>query len=265
MKLRIAVVQFQIAHLDPEENFRRIEMFIQKAVSQRAQVIAFPEDCITGSIFGDLSRLDREEKVCKRFQRLAKTYGIDIVTGSCMQETSEGNFNTSYYVDARGEVLGMYRKNHLYPSEHRFLKSGKEAPVFETTYGKVGIVICWDMLFSEIFLRMKQQGVQIIYCPSYWYREITESMAELNPLSEEQHMDALCVARALETNCAMVYVNAAGIQTYKDGSKDTLIGHSQVTMPVVGALHRLNHHDEEMFVQEIDLDLLERSKLIYRA
>lgn len=264
MPLRIAVVQFQITHLDRRANLERIEHFVQRAVEQSANVIVFPEDCMTGSIFGDLSRLDANGFARTAFQALAKKYHVDIVTGSSMEGTPEGNFNTSYYIDANGAVLGTYRKNHLYPSEYRFLTPGTQAPVFETAYGKAGIVICWDMLFPEIFQRLKVQGVQLIYCPSYWYREIAESMANLNPFSEEQQIDALCVTRSLETNAALIYANAAGVQTYADGSKDTLIGHSQIVMPVLGPVKKVDSNDELFFVQEIDISLLEQSANIYQ-
>ncbi len=264
MPFRIAVVQFQITHLEGKKNLERIEKFVQCASKKQADVVVFPEDCMTGSIFGDLSRLDTTGVARVAFQDLAKKYHIDIVTGSSMEGTSEGNFNTSYYIDANGNALGTYRKNHLHPSEYEFLKHGTEAPVFDTKYGKAGIVICWDMLFPEIFQRMKDQGVQIIYCPSYWYREIAESMAKYNPRSEEQQIDALCVARSLETNCVLVYCNAAGRQTYANGSCDTLIGHSQITIPVLGYIKKLNHNREQMFIQDVDVSSLEQSKLIYQ-
>ncbi|MBP7005515.1 carbon-nitrogen hydrolase family protein [Patescibacteria group bacterium] len=265
MSIRIAVAQFQIAHLDREKNTERIESFVKRAAKESACVVVFPEDCLTGSIFGDLSKLDTTGFARTTFQKMAKKYHIDIVTGSSMEGTSEGNFNTSYYINANGDILGTYRKNHLYPSEHRFLTPGTDAPVFETAYGKAGIVICWDMLFPEIFQRLKAQGVQLIYCPSYWYREIAESVADLHPRSEENQIDALCVVRALEANAALIYVNAAGIQTYVDGSKDTLIGHSQVVLPVLGPMKKIDSHDEQFFVQEIDVSLLEKSAKIYHG
>lgn len=263
MSVRIAVIQFEIAHLDRQKNLDRIEDFVKQAAEQSAQVVVFPEDCLTGSIFGDLSKLDTKGAARSSFQALAKKYHIDIVTGSSMEGAPDGNFNTSYYIDAAGEVLGMYRKNHLYPSEYKFLKPGTEAPVFETAYGKAGIVICWDMLFPEIFQRLKAQGVQLIYCPSYWYREIAESMASHNPLSEEHQLDALCIVRSMEANAVLIYANAAGIQTYADGTKDTLIGHSQIAMPVLGPIQQLNDNHEAMFVQEVNLSLLDGSRQIY--
>lgn len=261
--MRIAVIQFRIEHLDKESNFRRIEEFVKRAAEENAQVVVFPEDCVTGSIFGVLSRLDSMGEARTRFQEIARKFGIDVVTGSCMEATPEGNFNTSYYIDSRGEVLGTYRKNHLYPSEYKFLKPGTEAPVIQTAYGKIGIVICWDMLFPEIFQRLKSQGVQIVFCPSYWFKEVGADLSARHPDSEEIQLDALCIARALEANCALIYVNAAGVQTYADGTRDTLIGHSQIVMPGTGALRRLEHNNEDFFIQELDLANLQTSAKVY--
>jgi predicted amidohydrolase len=265
MNVRIAIVQFAITHLDRDKNFARIEEFLNRAVEQQAQVVVFPEDCITGSIFGDRTKLDITHANREMFRALAKTYQIDIVTGSSMEGTPDGNFNTSYYINREGEVLGTYCKNHLYPSEHAFLSAGTEALVFETAYGKAGIVICWDMLFPEIFQRLKAQGVEIIYCPSYWYREIAAPMVSYNPESEEQLLDALCLTRSVETNAALVYCNAAGIMKNPNGSVDTLIGHSQAVMPVFGPIARQTDHRETLLIADINLDLLKTSAEIYKA
>ena len=263
MIFRIAVVQFRITHLEPTTNFHRIERFIVKAKKKGADVIVFPEDCITGSIFGDRSKLDTNHHNRATFRSLAKKYSIDIVTGSSMVGSEEGNFNTSYYIDSQGNVLGTYRKNHLYPSERAFLSPGAEVPVFDTAFGKAGIVICWDMLFPEIFERMRHQGVQIIYSPSYWYQEIAESIPNRDPKSEEHLLDALCLTRAVETNAALIYCNAAGVMKNPNGSIDTLIGHSQIVMPGITTVKRLSHRRETMFIQTIDLSSLEASKTVY--
>lgn len=264
MKLSVAVIQFEITQGNPEINWERIESFIVRAAEEHAEVVVFPEDCITGSIFGDESKLDKDHTALKRWRELAAKHRIDIVTGSVMEGTPEGNFNTSYYVDFKGEVLGQYRKNHLYHSE-TFLKPGTECKVFDTQFGKAAMVICWDMLFPELFASLKEQGVQIIYCPSYWYREIAGAMSSLNERSEEQLLDALCLTRAVEANAALIYCNAAGTAKYDNGSVDTLIGHSQIAMPVLGVVAELRHHHEKMFVKEIDLNNLKKAKKIYHG
>lgn len=265
MSFRLAVVQFKISHLDRAKNLARIERFIARAKKAKAEVIVFPEDCTLGSIHGDLTKLDRAFHVRDTFVALAKKYAVDIVTGTCMEGRAKENLSTSYYVNKHGKILGSYHKNHLYPSERAFLSPGTEAPVFDTEFGKAAIVVCWDMLFPEIFERLKQQGVEIIYCPSYWSREIPDKAAKRDPLSEEKLLDALSLTRAVEINAILVYANAAGVIRYNNASRDTLIGHSQVVAPVVGALKRLRHNREQMFVQEVDLNLLEAGRTIYHG
>ena len=90
-------------------------------------------------------------------------------------------------------------------------------------------------------------------------------MAKINPSSEECQIDALCIVRAVEANCVLVYANAAGIQTYESGACDTLIGHSQIVMPVLGPAKKVDSRDEALFVQDIDVSLLEMSGKIYQS
>lgn len=265
MTITIAAVQFQITHQQSAINFARIEAFIQRAVAGKADIIVFPEDCVTGSIFGDLSKLERDNVYLLTFQALARQYTIDIVAGSFMRATDQGNFNTSYYIDHTGAVLATYNKHHLYHSERSFLTPGTEIPVFDTRFGKAGIVICWDIMFPEMFRAMMQQGVQVIYCPSYWSDEIaTPAGLALNPHSEQQLIDAIVAARAIETNCAFVYVNAAGLMQNPDGSPDTLTGQTQITLPFLGSVAKLAHNKEALIIHTLDLDILKTSDAAYK-
>lgn len=264
MNMTIAVVQFEITHQQPEINLRRIESFIARAKQQHANVIVFPEDCVTGSIFGDRSKLDSNGTYRNAFEQLAKTYAIDIVAGSFMEQTSKGAFNTSYYIDASGNSLAQYQKTNLYHSERHFLNQGSDIAVFDTAYGRAGIVICWDIMFPELFRRMMRAGVEIIYCPSYWYREITGPYSSYNPHSEEQLIDAICSARSIENNIVFVYANAAGVMKNPDGSVDTLTGHSQITLPFIGAIHKETSNTETMFVKTIDTSILQAAANTYK-
>jgi predicted amidohydrolase len=264
MKLNIAIIQFEITQNDPAENWERIEKFILHSVNEKAEVVVFPEDCITGPVFDSDAKIDSVE-IVKRWQELAVKHRIDIVTGSILEEAAEGKFKTSYYIDFKGEVLGSYRKNHLHHPETKVYSPGTEATMFETSFGKAAIVMSRDLLFPEIFQRLKEQGVQIIYCPSYWYREAAAAMAHLNDRSEEDLVDALCLVRAVETNAAIVYCNAAGTMKYEDGKVETLIGHSQIAQPVLGIIQEMRHHHEKMFVHEVDLGNLKAAKKIYQS
>lgn len=271
-QVKIVVVQFKIAQLDPEKNLKRIEKFIEKAKKQKAEIIIFPEDCVTGALEDEATGqkagykkwLDKNHSVKKVFQALAIKYQINIVTGSTTELVRGKIFNTSYFINHLGQVLGCYHKNHLYKSELSFITPGEKTVVFSTPWGKAGIIICWDITFSEIFQRLVRAGVKIIFCPSYWWRGISEDTEKLNPREQEEEIDAMCVTRAFENEVVFVYANAAGTAVYQNHTKDILIGHSQITMPILGVVKKLNHNREKMFLAEIDLSLLNQAEKIYQ-
>ncbi|MFA6132097.1 MAG: carbon-nitrogen hydrolase family protein [Patescibacteria group bacterium] len=271
MKIKIAVVQFKIAQLDPQKNYQRLEQFVKKAQAKKAQIVVFPEDCISGSIEdcatgeknGFKKWLDTDGQTKKFFQGLAVKYNIDIVSGSNTELVGKKIFNTTYYIDSQGKILGQYRKNHLYKTERSFITAGNKTSVFKTAWGKVGLAICWDITFADIFKKMSKAGVKMIFCPSYWWRGISEDAYTLNRRYQEKAIDALCLTRAFETKSVFVYANAAGKAVYKNKTSDVLIGHSQITMPILGVVKKLNHNWESMFIQEVDLGLLDKAKKIF--
>lgn len=105
----------------------------------------------------------------------------------------------------------------------------------------------------------------MIFCPSYWYQEIADPMTNLNPRSESQLLDALCLTRAVEANAALIYCNAAGVMKNPDDSIDTLIGHSQAVIPAIGPLQRIESSDERLVTVDLDLSHLMETEKIYRA
>ena len=149
MKLKIAVVQFAIASFAPEENLKKAEHFIEEAAPE-ADLIVFPEDFVTGPLSGDQRFADYEGRYIRHFQRLAVQYAIDIVPGSIIEGDDSGLYNTTYYIDKCGEIKGKYRKVNLWHPERPYLTPGKEIPVFTTRFGRVGLMICWDLIFPEV-------------------------------------------------------------------------------------------------------------------
>jgi predicted amidohydrolase len=253
MKFKIAVVQFEVKQFSPEENLKKAEEFIKEAASSKAKIIVFPEDFIAGPIEERRELADSENNYRKYFQQLARKYKIDIVPGSIIEEEKSKLYNTTYYIDANGKVKARYRKINLWIPERKYLTPGNEISVFNTKYGKVGLIICWDLAFPEIFRKMAMRGVNIVVCPSFWsYPEKSLVFPDIN--SEMEVVDSLCAARAFENEIILVYSNAAG-KAKVGRRKLTLIGHSQITAPS-GAIKKLEHNKEEMFIQEVDTAIL---------
>ena len=168
MKFKIAVVQFEIKQFSPDENLKKAEEFIKKAIFSKAQIIVFPEDFVTGPIEGKREFADSKHKYRDHFQHLAKKYKIDIVPGSIIEEDKVGLHNTTYYIDSTGKIKSRYRKVNLWHPERKHFTPGHEVSVFNTKFGKIGLTICWDLIFPEIYRKMTKKGVNIVICPSYW-------------------------------------------------------------------------------------------------
>jgi predicted amidohydrolase len=261
MDVTIAVVQFAIAQARPEENLEKARRFIATAAASQANMIVFPEDFVTGPLGGDATLADYDGRFRAYFQQLAREYTIDVVAGSIIEGDQDGLlYNTTYYIDKAGYVRGKYRKVNLWLSERSYLTPGNETVVFDTDYGKVGLIICWDLIFPEIFREMMRRGVELVLCPSYWCVEDAGVGLTHDPNSEVKLVDALCVARAFENEVVLVYANAADSSNVQH---ETLIGRSQIAVPFRGALQRLEHAREEMFLQKVETALLNDAETAY--
>lgn len=259
----IAVVQFEIAQFAVAKNLERMESFIRAAASAQAQIVVFPEDVVTGPVSGNQDYVDFEGRYVQHFQQLASRYAIDIVPGSIIEGTPQGWYNTAYYIDRTGEVRGKYRKNNLWHPERPYLTAGDAVHVFDTAYGRIGLIICWDLIFPEVFRSMLRQQVDLVICPSYWCFEDAGIGLQYDPAAEIHAVNALCVARAFENEIALVFTNAAS-QVADDTRMEHLIGRSQVTVPFKGVLKWLEHANEEMFLQSIDLSMLKDAESAYK-
>jgi predicted amidohydrolase len=262
MDIKIAVVQFAINQFAPEENLRKAEQFIATASSE-AQIIVFPEDFVVGPLLGKNKFADYDGRYFKHFQQLASKYTIDVVAGSIPEGTQRGLFNTACYIDSTGNILGKYRKVNLWIPERDYNTPGNEVCVFQTQFGKVGLIICWDLMFPEIFRAMLRKGVEIVICPSYWCIEDAGEGMKYDGNSEIKLVNSLCVTRAFENEIILVYANAAGHLQYQ-GNTGTLIGQSQVTIPFKGAVGLMEHNDEEMRYFVVNTDILHDAEKVYK-
>lgn len=263
MQINIAVVQFEIRPFAPAENLTKAEQFIKEA-SAKADMIVFPEDFLTGPLSGNKAYVDYEGSYVSYFQHLAVKYKIDLVPGSFVEGDHNGLYNTTYYIDKTGTIRGRYRKVNLWHPERTYLTPGNDSCILDTPYGRVGLLICWDLIFPEVFRCMLRQNVEIVICPSYWCFEDASAVGLMHePFSEVKLVNALCTARAFENEIILVFANAAAYSTQRQGT-DQLFGRSQITAPFKGPVHILSHSDEEMFIQTVDTSILKDAENAYR-
>jgi len=118
-------------------------------------------------------------------------------------------------------------------------------------------------MFPEIFRKMVRLGVNILICPSYWTFEDASVGLKYDKNSDAKLVDALCIGRAFENEIIIVYCNPAG-NLILPKLRGKLLGHSQIAVPFMGAIKKLEHNREEMFIQEVDTAILKDAEKAYK-
>ncbi|CAH7671031.1 carbon-nitrogen hydrolase [Phakopsora pachyrhizi] len=250
-----------------EHNFERAKDMIIQASSIGSQLIIFPEYFLTGLVDGKVRLVIDElgvRSILDRFRGLAKSYQIDIVTGTIVEGVDTPSTpiqklsNTCYYIDKLGEVVGRYRKKNLW-----YLTPGTDDNhVFVSNGVRVGLLICWDLSWPEAFRELMREGVELIVIPSYWTLE-KGSNSLINSYDQDgKHesglIDSMINSRSLENRCFLAFVNCAG------KIQDGFIGRSSVHVTLLGDLIRLDGPDEASETVDIDFKVLNDVEEIYK-
>ena len=207
----------------------------------------------------------------EKYRALAKELGVGIVPGTILEPTDgDGLANVAYFIGPDGAVLSRYQKKNLWHPERPHLVADIETPhgAFDTPWGRMGLLICWDVAFPESYRELVADGAKMVVTPSFWLADDAGDGVSINPQSEKLFLDSVLVARAFENTCAVVYVNAAAPKGAVDG-KDPLgnefCGVSQVAMPILGALGGSMGPCEEMRVVDVDMGVLDLAESQYKV
>ncbi|KAM0251276.1 hypothetical protein ACHAQJ_008267 [Trichoderma viride] len=281
--LKIALVQLHSKPLDVTGNFARAESYIRKAASQGVNLVVLPEYHLSSwkpdaKIL--LAAAKEQAPYLARYQALAKELSIAIAPGTILEaipaeendaSKSEGIANVAYFVGPDGAVLGRYQKKNLWHPERPHLTADALTPhrAFDTPWGRVGLIICWDLAFPEACRALAADGAKFIVCPTYWLNSDGGDIgAEVNPDCERLFLENVAVARAFENTCAFIFCNTGSPLGSGTSGKDDegieYIGLTQVAMPLQGALGKLGV-EEAMTVVDVDTKVLDIAEDIYKV
>ncbi len=167
-KVRLATVHFRPrGGKSPKENREMFAPLIADAARQRADLVCLPESltyCGTGLAFPDVAEPIPGPST-KYFGRLAKKHNLYIVAG-LTERVDNVIYNTAVLIGPQGELAGKYRKVCLPREEiEAGITPGHEYPVFDTRFGKVGLMVCWDVHFPEVARGLSNRGAEVIAMP----------------------------------------------------------------------------------------------------
>ena len=250
-KIKLALCQISSKREDKEANLRKIENLTLKAKNRGADLAIFPEMSLTGYVILD-QVYELAEPVpgpsVSRVEELAEKAGIHVIFG--MPELSEKTkgtiYNTAVLVGPKG-FIGKYRKmylpTHSVFEEKRYFRPGYEPAAFQTEIGNIGLTICYDVFFPEVFRLARLKGAQLIVCIS------------ASPAVRRGYFEILTAARALENTAFLAYVNLAGVE---DGLQ--FWGGSRLVCPTGDVAAEAKYDLEDFVVCDVDFDDLKTAE-----
>lgn len=200
-QIRAAAVQFNIALGEIAANRAKAFAALQRLADQGCDLAVLPEMWSCGYDYRRLADLAEETpRLLGELQELTARLDL-VVVGSLPEKQADKLYNTATVID-RGEVRGSYRKLHLFSNmgEDRFLAAGDHTLVTPTSVGRLGVAICYDLRFPELFRKLALEGAEILCLPAEW------------PKPRQEHWRTLLRARAIENQQFVVAANCCGVQ-----------------------------------------------------
>lgn len=241
---RLALIQFESVLCDPAANTEKACGMIVDAASQGADLVVLPELFSTGyelNIVGPrIPELAEpvDGPTVTALRQAARDANCYVVAGLALTHELPGvAYNSAVLIDRTGSLAGVYDKQHLWALERFYFRSGEGSPVFDTDFGRLGILICYDLGFPEVARMLALQGAEILVCPSAWCAE------------DMDVWDVNVPARALENTTFVAAVN-------RFGREDALVmpGHTKVCNPRGRVISELKDEAEGTLYVELNLD-----------
>lgn len=165
---------------DRTQNFGEALRIMEEALKlyKYADVVVLPENFVFFPRKDDLDSIGEvPEEYFDKFSKYAKTYNTYIVAGTIINRRQGKLYNTSFLFDRKGNVVGSYDKVHLFDAlnaafedkESYIVNPGEKAFAYEADFGKIGIMICYDIRFPEMVRSLALQGVQYLFVPAAFY------------------------------------------------------------------------------------------------
>lgn len=200
MTINAAAIQFTVQQGDVDANLSYVREALARVAGQGANLAVLPEMWSSGFDYRNLNALAlRTAGIVEELLELSRRLKL-VIVGSLPEPNGDKVFNTIYLVD-NGVLAGVYRKIHLFSllGEDRAFSGGDRWLLADTSLGKIGVIICYDLRFPELSRRLAVEGAQVICVPAQW------------PKPRQEHWRTLLRARAIENQLFVVSCNACGI------------------------------------------------------
>ena len=253
--MKVAVAQITPKTANIALNQEKMKKFIIESASKGAQLVVFPELALSGYNCGDdffriAETIPGESTIY--FEQLAKKFQIHIIYGMPEKSIPGILYNSAVLIGPEG-FIGSWRKNALpghatdiagsgtFP-DRRFFKNGNGLEVFNTSIGRIGLLICYDIFYPELARLLTLKGADILVGISG------------SPSFEREIFEPVVRVRALENTIDFVYTNLVGQEgetSYWGGSCIVSAGDADKKLPGYPIVCKASYDKEEIVMGEI--------------
>ena len=251
MSFTIALCQMKVTE-SKNSNIDNARKMISESAEKGAQLVVLPEmwNCpYSNQYFTEYSEPEGGDTYAF-LSEAAKTHQIYLIGGYIPEMNNGRVYNSSYSFDRKGGLIGKHQKAHLFDidvkggirfMESETLTAGTQSTIIDTEFGKIGVAICFDVRFPELFRKMTLEGAKLHVLP-----------AAFNMTTGPAHWELSMRARALDNQ-----VFFAACSPARDISGPYVaFGHSCVVTPWGDVCGKTDHR-ESIVLAEVDFDYVD--------
>ena len=248
---------------DPAANLKKTLALTERAAKQGANIIC-TQELFRSQYFcqnEDHENFKLAEPIpgpsTQALQKIAKKHGVVIVASLFEKRASGLYHNTAVIIDADGSLLGIYRKMHipddpLYYEKFYFTPGDTGFRAWNTKFGKIGVLICWDQWYPEGARLTAMQGAEILFYPTAigWH---PQEKAEYG-VNQHGAWETIQRSHAVANGCYVAAINRIGVETPVGGPGIEFWGQSFVAGTSGQILAKASIDREEIMLVPIELD-----------
>ena len=255
--VKVSAIQMAMSD-DKKSNVQKAEKLVRESAQGGAQIILLPElfealyfcKDMDEKYFSWAAPL-KGNKLIERFSALAKELKVVILV-SYFEKSDEGYFNSLVVVDSDGTIMDNYRKTHIpdgpgYEEKFYFKPGDSGFKVYSSSYGKIGVGICWDQWFCETARALTLMGAEIIFYPT-----AIGSEPEIH-LDSKEHWQRVQMGHAATNTVPVVVANRIGKEEGESCSLN-FYGSSFITDYTGAKIAEASREKEEIIYAEFDLE-----------
>ncbi|HIP43377.1 MAG TPA: carbon-nitrogen hydrolase family protein [Aquifex aeolicus] len=193
--MKLYSVQFKLEN--PKTNIEKVKNFLEKV--ENSSLVLLPEMWYSGFDYDNLTLFaDLTPNILKELMKISREKSL-VICGTLPERTSKGIMNVAFLIED-GKLLGKRGKIKLFSlfDEDKYFIPDDKNEVFETKFGKVGILICFEIRFTDLILELQKNKPDIVLVPAQW------------GFKRKDHFMALTKSRAIELQAYLVASNTWG-------------------------------------------------------